>query len=162
MRRTPSPQQFFDTASRQVIGGMAAAGKALGSIIEVDSRDHSEERRRVEEREGFSDHERWSEEAEERHRIHTVGGDSGVSARHGSEKDKGKPRRMIAIVVNADVEDRSSAHADAFHTEHGVSDLPCFMMTAKTDTLYSPYCPTFPKSSSLRRRTSSSSSTHQR
>ena len=55
LRRTPSPQQFFDGASRRVAAGMAAAGAAVGgalsSIREEDKRD-------------FEDHSRWSEEAQ--------------------------------------------------------------------------------------------------
>lgn len=79
MRRTPSPQQFFDSASKQVTAGLAAAGSALGSIMEVESNaDQTSERHdrsgsRHEEREGFSDHERWSEEAEERQQFSTAG-----------------------------------------------------------------------------------------
>lgn len=55
LRRTPSPQQLFDGASRRVAAGVAAAGAAVGgalsSIREEDKRD-------------FEDHSRWSEEAE--------------------------------------------------------------------------------------------------
>lgn len=100
------------------MGGMAAAGKALGSIMEVDSRDHSEERRRLDEREGFSDHERWSEEAEDRQRINTVEKGSKTG---GTRDAKGTTKRTVAIVVSADVDDHDAAHEDAFHTEHGVS-----------------------------------------
>lgn len=127
MRRTPSPQQFFDNASKQVMGGMAAAGKALGSIMEVDSRDHSVERRGLDEREGFSDHERWSEEAEERQRSKTAERDHTESSKRGSSrgggKGKGRAKRIVAIVVSADVEDHNTYDEDAFHTEHGVSWL---------------------------------------
>ncbi|KAL9117263.1 MAG: hypothetical protein Q9187_006203 [Circinaria calcarea] len=53
LRRTPSPQQLFDGASRRVVAGVAAAGAAVGgalsSIREEDKRD-------------FEDHSRWSEE----------------------------------------------------------------------------------------------------
>ncbi|KAM3414552.1 hypothetical protein BST61_g9711 [Cercospora zeina] len=134
MRRTPSPQQFFDNASRQVMGGMAAAGKALGSIMEVDSRDHSEERRRLDEREGFSDHERWSEEAEDRHRINTV--EKGGKA--GSRDAKGTAKRTVAIVVSADVDDHESGHEDAFHTEHGsiLSHLPGVVFKSDNTDLF--------------------------
>ena len=123
MRRTPSPQQFFDNASKQVMGGMAAAGKALGSIMEVDSRDQSEERRRIDDREGFSDHERWSEEAEDRQRINTIERDTETSKRGSTKgtKGKGRAKRTVAIVVSADVEDHDTSDEDAFHTEHGVS-----------------------------------------
>jgi hypothetical protein len=53
LRRTPSPQQLLDGASRRVAGGVAAAGAmmsgALTSIREEDKGD-------------FEDHSRWSEE----------------------------------------------------------------------------------------------------
>ena len=55
LRRTPSPQQIIDGASRRVAAGVAAAGAvvggALSSIREEDKRD-------------FEDHSRWSEEAQ--------------------------------------------------------------------------------------------------
>ncbi|KAI5358817.1 hypothetical protein Slin14017_G111000 [Septoria linicola] len=126
MRRTPSPQQFFDNASKQVMGGVAAAGKALGSIMEVDSRDHSEERRRLDEREGFSDHERWSEEAEDRQRIKTTERDVETSKRGSTKSGKGRAKRTVAIVVSADVEDHEISDVSLFHTEHGsiLSHLP--------------------------------------
>lgn len=122
MRRTPSPQQFFDNASKQVMGGMAAAGKALGSIMEVNSRDQSEERPRLDEREGFSDHERWSEEAEDRQRINIVERDSDAAKRSNVSGGKGKQsaKRTVAIVVSADVDCYDTSNDDAFHTEHGV------------------------------------------
>lgn len=136
MRRTPSPQQFFDNASKQVMGGVAAAGKALGSIMEVDSRDQSEERRRLDDREGFSDHERWSEEAEDRQRIKTVERDTETGKRGSTRSDKGKGRakRTVAIVVSADVEDHDTSDEDAFHTEHGVSWKPSGARGASANT----------------------------
>ncbi|KAF2209932.1 hypothetical protein CERZMDRAFT_29429, partial [Cercospora zeae-maydis SCOH1-5] len=139
MRRTPSPQQFFDHASRQVMGGMAAAGKALGSIMEVDSRDHSEERRRLDEREGFSDHERWSEEAEDRQRINTV--EKGGKA--GTRDGKSSAKRTVAVVLSADVDDHDTAHEDAFRTEHGsiLSHLPEVFKSDNTDLFVLIYAP---------------------
>ncbi|KAK5010905.1 hypothetical protein LTR28_007001 [Elasticomyces elasticus] len=63
IRRTPSPQQFFDAAGHRLAAGVAAAGVvvggALGSIREEDDPQHEDGRRE----DGFSDHERWSEEA---------------------------------------------------------------------------------------------------
>lgn len=134
MRRTPSPQQFFDNASRQVMGGMAAAGAALSSIIESpDSRDHSQDGRRRDERDGFSDHERWSEEAEERQRINITEGRSGKrSSSVRGEKEKNRSKRTVAVVLSSDV-NTSRSNEDAFHTEHGVSHglyaTPVIMLT---------------------------------
>lgn len=124
IKRTPSPQQFFDSASKQVMGGLAAAGSALGSIMEVDSNGDRDEYRRRDENDGFSDHERWSEEADERQRITAVEGESGRRAEAArsarEEKGKGRSKRAVAIVVSADVDSGDAIHEEAFHTEHAV------------------------------------------
>jgi hypothetical protein len=114
IRRTPSPQQFFDTASRQVAAAGAAAGAALSSIIEVDS-NHGDDVResrntRREDRDGFSDHERWSEEADDRQSKRTGG------------YNNGKAKRTVAVVLSADFDAKESAADDGvFHTAHAVS-----------------------------------------
>lgn len=110
IRRTPSPQQFFDSASRQVAAAGAAAGAALSSIMEVDSNGDRQERVRRDERDGFSDHERWSEEAEELSKSNSKG--------------KGKAKRTVAIVLSAESSYTADDDED-FHTEHGVSSCPC-------------------------------------
>ncbi|RKF73006.1 putative peroxin-22-like protein [Golovinomyces cichoracearum] len=57
LRRTPSPQQLFDGASRSIVDGITAAGAvvgtALGSIMEEDKN-------------AYKDHQTWSEEADSR------------------------------------------------------------------------------------------------
>ncbi|RKF79797.1 putative peroxin-22-like protein [Golovinomyces cichoracearum] len=57
LRRTPSPQQIFDGASRSIVDGITAAGAvvgtALGSIMEEDKN-------------AYKDHQTWSEEADSR------------------------------------------------------------------------------------------------
>lgn len=134
LRRTPSPQQFFDQASRQAQAAAAAAGAALGSIMEEDRDDYyrqdtrSERRERREDREGFSDHERWSEEAEEKQRVGVVEAesekraDAARSARE--EKGKGRAKKSVAIVVSADTGRASAYEQDStYHTEHAVSEL---------------------------------------
>lgn len=49
LRRTPSPQQIFDGASRRVVAARAAMGGALGAIWDGE----------------FEDHSRWAEAAPE-------------------------------------------------------------------------------------------------
>lgn len=124
IKRTPSPQQFFDSASKQVMGGLAAAGSALGSIMEVDSNADRDEYRRHDDRDGFSDHERWSEEADERQRITAVEAESGkrVEAARSAREEKGKSKskRTVAIVVSSDYDAGDEFDDGAFHTEHGV------------------------------------------
>lgn len=127
IRRTPSPQQFFDSASRQVVAAGAAAGAALSSIMEVDSNGDRHERVTRDERDGFSDHERWSEEAEELQKS-----DSGRG------KGKGRVKRTVAVVLTA--EDHSIYTADddsAFHTEHGVSCRPHNITSQQTNIFQS-------------------------
>ncbi|KXT03724.1 hypothetical protein AC579_8603 [Pseudocercospora musae] len=147
MRRTPSPQQFFDHASKQVMGGMAAAGAALSSIIEnPDSREHSQDGRRRDERDGFSDHERWSEEAEERQRINIT---ESASGKRSTSKGKSRSKRTVAVVLSANV-DTSAADDGAFHTEHGsiLSHLPSALNPELTDLfvlIYAPNLKSLPK-----------------
>ena len=127
LRRTPSPQQLFDGASRKVAAGVAAAGAvvggALSSIKEEDKRD-------------FEDHSRWSEEAESRNGGPT--GDQGpgpkgidptttgigsssrqptsVSQRHGGLK-----RKTVAIVVSSESShDTGVQEGIDYHQEHAV------------------------------------------
>lgn len=95
LRRTPSPQQFIDTAGKTVAGGFAAAGavmgKALASIREEDKYDNNP----------------WSEEADAKRER-----DTGPSTT--------KKRKTVAIIVSAD---SSTSYADAaaggYH-EHAV------------------------------------------
>ena len=139
MRRTPSPQQFMDQASKQVTAGLAAAGSALGSIMEDDEqsqRGYGDERRRVsskarEEREGFSDHERWSEEADERIKVREMSAveaeserraDAAVRSRSQDGKGKARARKSVAIVVSADTNmDGKMDDADIVYDQHAAS-----------------------------------------
>lgn len=142
VKRTPSPQQFFDSASKSVAAAGAAAGAALNSIMEEDhsngftsyddqGRHESSSRiERREEKEGFSDHERWSEEAEEIKRRNTIETESGKridAAKKEEGKAKGgKAKRTVAVVVSADIAatEEHSFDEDVYHTEHGVSTAP--------------------------------------
>lgn len=132
MRRTPSPQQFFDSASKQFGGAMAAAGAALGSIMEEEKPENRRTskialREGREDREGFSDHERWSEEAEEKLRL--GGGPVEVETAKRTEAalkkdDKSKSRKTVALVVSADTTNHVEFDADdEFNAEHAVSTL---------------------------------------
>lgn len=128
LRRTPSPQQLFDGASRRVAAGVAAAGAvvggALSSIREEDKRD-------------FEDHSRWSEEAEIRGEV--THGQSGIRQRQGEAEFETRPiepsssmrqitqpgtsasekQRTVAMVVSADIDEHYSEDA-AHHEEHAV------------------------------------------
>jgi hypothetical protein len=133
LRRTPSPQQFFDHASKQVSAGIAAAGSALGSIMEDPEsghayRDEREHEREEDRREGFSDHERWSEEADEKEKVRRVGLVESESERRAEaarsvreDKGKGKAKRTVAVVVSADTNmDGKMDEEDVVYSEHAV------------------------------------------
>lgn len=100
LRRTPSPQQFFDSTGRTVAAGVAAAGaamgKALASIREDDQQYPPGDNP-------------WSEEADAKKDRVTASSSFGD-----------KRRRTVAIVVSADTplgdidEDPSHEHAVSF------------------------------------------------
>lgn len=129
LRRTPSPQQLFEGASRRVVASVAAAGAvvggALSSIREGGKRD-------------FEDHSRWSEEAESR----GGGGQTGITgdqpkkspaveprAEHSSSsafkatqsatKATGK-QKTVAIVVSADSDYHNHSEDVSYLQEHAV------------------------------------------
>ena len=102
LRRTPSPQQFFDSAKRTVAAGVTAAGAAVGSALAAI---------REEDKSAYADHETWSEEADAKQ-------DRAVGPSH-SNKDANKRRKKVAIVISAD-NHLDDVDADGFH-EHAVS-----------------------------------------
>ncbi|TEA15848.1 hypothetical protein C8034_v002007 [Colletotrichum sidae] len=90
LRRTPSPQQFLETAGKTVTAGVAAAGAVAGRALAAI---------REEDKNAYADHETWSEEADARK-------ERGPTARV-----PGKRRRTVAVVVSAE------AYADDFHDD---------------------------------------------
>lgn len=81
LRRTPSPQQVFGTASKTVAAGVAAAGAAVGTALSAI---------REEDKTAYADHETWSEEADAK------------EERGSRSKGSSKKRRTVAVVVSAD------------------------------------------------------------
>lgn len=117
LRRTPSPQQVFDGASRTVVAGVAAAGAAVGSALSSI---------REEDRNAYKDHRTWSEEAEAR-AAGVIHGPGQIELRSGSEpgvstsripQGNGK-RKTVAIVVSADTHMDFDEEEGAYH-EHAV------------------------------------------
>lgn len=102
MRRTPSPQQFFDSAKRTVAAGVTAAGAAVGSALAAI---------REEDKVAYADHETWSEEADAK-KDKAVAGPS-------QSREGNKRRKKVAIVVSADSR-LGDVDADGFHA-HAVS-----------------------------------------
>lgn len=82
LRRTPSPQQLFDGASRHIAAGMAAAGAAVGGALSSIR----------EERGDFEDHSRWTEEIAQR---------EGAANASGYPYAGGRRRRDVAVVVSS-------------------------------------------------------------
>jgi hypothetical protein len=122
LRRTPSPQQAFDSVRKMGVAGVVAAGAVVGrglSAIREEGSERSHSERRAGE-EGFSDHERWSEEAEKIHnneessRSAVVGGNSKLPA--------GARKKTVAVVVSAEVmlENLRDDDSGKYHSEHAV------------------------------------------
>ena len=122
LRRTPSPQQIFDGARRNVVAGVTAAGAAVGGALSSITEEGKG---------GYEDHSRWSEEAESQQGEPSRRGpelrdlEGSVSSRQTTQstiKATGK-RKAVAIVVSAETYYEHSEDA-AYHQEHAVSDCP--------------------------------------
>lgn len=93
LRRTPSPQQIFDSASRRVAAGMAAAGAMVGGAL-TSIREESQG--------DFEDHSRWSEEVDSRrNRGAAEPTMSGAIPAHGAAQVSLGKRKTVAIVVSS-------------------------------------------------------------
>ena len=139
LRRTPSPQQIFDGASRKVAAGVAAAGAFMGGALTSI---------REEDRGDFEDHSRWSEEVQSRaaERSQATASMSGAQPTRGpvtTQPPFDKKRKTVAIVVSSE----ARADSEGFGSEHAV----CYInfnsrMPANS---YSPSYPTSPRMSTL-------------
>ncbi|ORY05927.1 hypothetical protein BCR34DRAFT_490539 [Clohesyomyces aquaticus] len=113
VRRTPSPQQLFDTVSKRTVAGVVAAGAAVGGVLASI---------REEDKDAFGDHNRWSEEATLRRNVEAQSAQSS-SAVDGQAKSfaasvRGGPqaggrRKTVVIVVSAE------SHMDNPHDDEG-------------------------------------------
>lgn len=93
LRRTPSPQQFFDSTGKTVAAGVAAAGAAMGKALASI---------REEDRGADPENNPWSEEADAK------------KERVPPPLHHGKKRKTVAIVVSADSQ-FADADDDGFH-----------------------------------------------
>lgn len=122
LRRTPSPQQLFDTVSKKTVAGVAAAsavaGAALASIREED-------------RDDFGDHSRWSEEAALRRQVEAQSSQSAAAVDtqtksfaasvRGGPQHTGR-RKTVAIVVSAEsLMDNPHEDDASYRSENAVS-----------------------------------------
>ena len=121
LRRTPSPQQIFDGASRRVVAGVTAAGAAVGGALSSI---------REEDKTGYEDHSRWSEEAHSQNgavarrvgpEMRDLENSSPATIRQAaySGSKAGAKRKTVAIVVSAEADYKHSEDAD-YHQEHAV------------------------------------------
>lgn len=123
IRRTPSPQQVFDTVSKKTAAGWAAAGAALASIREEDKDD------------AYGDHNRWSEEAAIRRNVEAQSAQSGAAvdeqarafaASVRSGPNAGGKRKTVVLVVSAeslmDVHDEDGS----YRSENAVRIIPYY------------------------------------
>ncbi|KAL4977033.1 hypothetical protein BDW66DRAFT_44319 [Aspergillus desertorum] len=110
LRRTPSPQQIFDGASKRVAAGVAAAGAFVGGALTSI---------REEGRGDFEDHSRWSEEVESRNQQRnqaetTTPSQPSTRSNVGAAAPADKKRKTVAIVVSSESshlpEDLTSEH----------------------------------------------------
>lgn len=98
LRRTPSPQQLFDGASRRVAAGVAAAGAVVGGALTAIREEGPND---------FEDHSRWTEEANSRSVLATAGSRAMTGAlpppsvAPTAHAPKTKSRKTVAIVVSS-------------------------------------------------------------
>ncbi|KAL2813745.1 hypothetical protein BJX63DRAFT_393967 [Aspergillus granulosus] len=111
LRRTPSPQQIFDGASKRVAAGVAAAGAFVGGALTSI---------REENRGDFEDHSRWSEEAQSRDQQRSQADTSVPAAaapptRNTAGAATGDKRRKTVVIV-------VSSESSNLHPEDMISD----------------------------------------
>jgi hypothetical protein len=100
LRRTPSPQQFLEGATRTVSAGITAAGAAVGNVLGSI---------KEEDKAAYKEHNAWEEEAEARKRPEAsrsvVSPETAKSAvsRAAPSATRGK-KLKVAVVVSADAD----------------------------------------------------------
>lgn len=115
LRRTPSPQQIIDGASRRVAAGVAAVGGAVGGALASITE---------EDKGGYEDHSRWSEEADSQTGSGTKGPElrdaEASSATHQARSgSKSSSRKTVVVVVSAETDHQYDEDAE-YHQEHAV------------------------------------------
>ncbi|KAI4643679.1 hypothetical protein J4E93_006691 [Alternaria ventricosa] len=165
IRRTPSPQQLFDTVSKKTAAGLAAAGAAAGAALASIREEDKDE--------AFGDHSRWNEEATIRRNVEAQSRDSNaavdVQARsfaasvrkaEGRGEGYGGRRKTVVLVVSAESLDRLDDDEGSYREENAtiLSHLPDtdFSRTKLFVLIYSPSLRSRPQSRANSRTGSSS------
>jgi hypothetical protein len=125
IRRTPSPQQLFDTVSKKTAAGWAAAGAAAGAALASIREEDKDE--------AFGDHSRWSEEAAMRRNVEAQSRDStgavdtqtksfaaSVRKAEGGGRNDGKRRTVVLVVSAESLMDRDHEDEGRYHEENAV------------------------------------------
>lgn len=134
LRRTPSPQQIFDGASRRVVAGVTAAGALVGGALTSIREENGGD---------FEDHSRWSEEAESRNiersqpPAPTMSGALPSRGAIGGQQDKKK--KTVAIVLSS----LSADDSDEFASEHAVRNSGASLSRGYIANEYSQSCLTY-------------------
>ncbi|KAI9823391.1 MAG: hypothetical protein M1826_007747 [Phylliscum demangeonii] len=154
IRRTPSPQQIFDQASKKVAAGVAAAGAAVGGALWPIGEESKED---------YGDHSRWSEEAgrrvgPEREKVATATVDplhptsekgpitgaprAAISSTTAPHQASVK-RKAVAVVISAEADGDGHSHPPHDHHEDAslLSHLPEHIDLAKTQLVVLIYAP---------------------
>jgi hypothetical protein len=151
IRRTPSPQQLFDSVSKKTAAGVAAAGAAAGAVLASI---------REEDRDDFGDHSRWSEEAALRRQVEARSAQSAAAvetqtkAFASSVRGAPQKKKTVAIVVSADSIMHDSHDDDAPYRSENAVCRPLRPLLQCSLPLFRPYSlssliPTSPTPSSL-------------
>ena len=143
LRRTPSPQQVFDSARKSVVAGVSAAGVAVGSALAAI---------REEDKTAYADHETWSEEADAKAERSPAA--VAPASQPPPNKEANKRRKKVAIIVSAANNHVDDLDEDDFH-EHAVClFLPDGMAVAIENDLIADTSPRSRQSSLTSRATS--------
>ncbi|CAG5142671.1 uncharacterized protein ALTATR162_LOCUS1198 [Alternaria atra] len=165
IRRTPSPQQLFDTVSKKTAAGWAAAGAAAGAALASIREEDKDE--------AFGDHSRWSEEATIRRNVEAQSRDSNaavdaqarsfaasVRKAEGRGEYSGKRKTVVLVVSAESLVDRVDDDEGSYREENAtiLSHLPDtdFSRTKLFVLIYSPSLGSRPQSRSNSRTGSSS------
>lgn len=128
LRRTPSPQQLLEGASRTVSAGITAAGAAVGNALSSI---------REEDKNAYKDHKTWEEEAEARKASGSVLPATAKSVAKAAAFSGKKTK--VAVVVSADADLDGVDDGLDYSLTHAVSLAPNFCMQNFNTSIVYPF-----------------------